>query len=77
MKHIFHSAYNVEVRHEFLWNSIGILEKEAESIDIIRKLLHGSIAYIIFGTLLQGFFFHLYNEKFHPFKEILNYQGKH
>ena len=68
------------MRHDFLWNSIGYLEKEAESIDVIRKLLSGSIIYLVFGTMLQGFSFYLYNEKFHPFKEILetiNNQSKY
>ena len=65
------------MRHDFLWNSIGYLEKEAESIDVIRKLLSGSIIYLVFGTMLQGFSFYLYNEISHPFKEILNNQGKH
>ena len=65
------------MRHDFLWNSIGYLEKEAESIDVIRKLLQGSVIYLIFGTILQGFFFHLYNGKFHPFKEILDNHGKY
>ena len=74
---MFLSAYNVEMRHDFLWNSIGYLEKEAESIDVIRKLLRGSIIYLVFGTMLQGFSFYLYNEKFHPFKEILNNQSKY
>ena len=64
------------MRHDFLWNSIGYLEKEAESIDVIRKLLCGSIIYLVFGTMLQGFSFYLYNEKFHPFKEILKNQSK-
>ena len=73
----FLSAYNVEMRHDFLWNSIGYLEKEAESIDVIRKLLRGSIIYLVVGTILQGFLFYLYNEKFHPFKEILNNQSKY
>ena len=65
------------MRHDFLWNSIGYLEKEAESIYVIRKLLQGSVIYVIFGTILQGFFFYLYNGKFHPFKEILNNQSKY
>ena len=64
------------MRHDFLWNSIGYLEKEAESIDVIRKLLLSSMIYFVFGTFLQGFFFNLYNEKFHPFNEILNIQSK-
>ena len=64
------------MRHDFLWNSIGYLEKEAESIDVIRKLLLSSMIYLVFGTFLQGFFFNLYNEKFHPFKEVLDNQSK-
>ena len=75
---MFLSAYNVEMRHDFLWNSsIGYLEKEAESIDVIRKLVRGSIIYLVFGSMLQGFSFYLYNKKFHPFKEILNNQSKY
>ena len=66
------------MRHDFLWNSIGYLEKEeAESIDVIRKLVRGSIIYLVFGSMLLGFSFYLYNKKFHPFKEILNNQSKY
>ena len=70
------SAYNVEHRHNFLWNSIGYLDKEAESVATIRKLLLGSFGYFIIGSLFAAFAFHLYNEPFHPFHDILVTKGK-
>ena len=69
-------AYNVEQRHIFLWNTIGYKEEEAESIATIRRLLYGSLCYLVFGSMLEAFFFNLYNERFHPFKDIMDTGGK-
>ena len=66
------SAYNVERRHEFLLKSIGYLEDENIAVNTIWRLLFISFAVLGFGSLLQVFFFHMYNEVFHPFKDILD-----
>ena len=56
----------------FLEHTIGFLENEHESFLTVQYILFGSLAYMIVGSLLEGWLFHLYNEKFHPFKKILD-----
>ena len=56
----------------FLKQTIGYLENEHESFLTVQYILFGSLAYMIVGSLLEGWLFHLYNEKFHPFKKILD-----
>ena len=55
----------------FLEQTIGYLENEHESFLTVQYILFGSLAYMIVGSLLEGWLFYLYNEKFHPFKKIL------
>ena len=55
----------------FLEHTIGYLENEHESFLTVHYILFGSLAYMIVGSLLEGWLFYLYNEKFHPFKKIL------
>ena len=56
----------------FLEHTIGYLENEHESFLTVQYILFGSLAYMIVGSLLEGWLFYLYNEKFHPFKKILD-----
>ena len=56
----------------FLKQTIGYLENEHESFLTVQYILFGSLAYMIVGSLLEGWLFYLYNEKFHPFKKILD-----
>ena len=56
----------------FLEQTIGYLENEQESFLTVQYILFGSLAYMIVGSLLEGWLFYLYNEKFHPFKKILD-----
>ena len=56
----------------FLEQTIGYLENEHESFLTVQYILFGSLAYMIVGSLLEGWLFYLYNEKFHPFKKILD-----
>ena len=68
----FHfSGYNVNKRHDFLWNSIGYLKEEQDAVETIRILMGFSFGYMIIGHILQAYFFYLYNQKFHPFGDIL------
>ena len=55
----------------FLEQTIGYLENEHESFLTVQYILFGSLAYMIVGSLLEGWLFYLYNEKYHPFKKIL------
>ena len=59
------------MRHDFLWNSIGYLKEEQEAVDTITILIGFSFGYMIIGHVLQAYFFYLYNQKFHPFADIL------
>ena len=56
----------------FLEHTIGYIENEHESFLTVQYILFGSLAYMIVGSLLEGWLFYLYNEKFHPFKKILD-----
>ena len=56
----------------FLERTIGYLENEQESFLTVHYILFGSLVYMILGSLLEGWLFYLYNEKFHPFKKILD-----
>ena len=71
LTNIIFTAYKITERHYFLENTIGYLEKEQESFLAVRYILFGSLAYIVIGSILEGYCFFLYNEKFHPFNKIL------
>ena len=66
------AAFNIKVRHNILYHSIGFKAEEAYSMEIISWLVVGSTAYILFGTLFELLFFNLYNSYFHPFAKILD-----
>ena len=55
----------------FLEGTIGYLENEQESFLTVQYILFGSLAYMIVGSLLEGWSFYLYNKKYHPFNKIL------
>ena len=62
----------MQTRHTFLWNTIGYLNEEESALINIRWISCASTVALIVGTILQWYFFSLYNHKFHPFKDILN-----
>ena len=41
-------------------------------MEMVTWLVVGSTAYVLFGTLFEAIFFHLYNSSFHPFAKILD-----
>ena len=61
----------MERRHDFLWNSFGYLDDEEDALFTVRYLCLGSFIAMVLGTILQWLFFSFYNEKYHPFKDIL------
>ena len=65
------SVYNVHARHMFLFETIGYLEEEHTAYITSLWILFGSLAYIMVATLLASICFNLYNNKFHPFSDIL------
>ena len=52
-------------------NTIGYLPLEHESYLNVQYILSGALAYMVIGSILEGYLFFLYNEKFHPFNKIL------
>merc|ERR1719367_25910 len=69
---IYYLAFNIRVRHNILYHSIGFMAEEVDSMEMVTLLVFGSTAYILFGTLLESIFFNLYNSTFHPFAKILD-----
>ena len=59
-------------RHNKLYNSIGFLKEEQESMTAITNLILGFSIYIFIASILEAGFFHLYNSKYHPFAKILD-----
>ena len=59
-------------RHNKLYNSIGFLKEEQESMTAITNLILGFSIYIFIASLFEAGFFYLYNSKFHPFAKILD-----
>ena len=47
------------------------MKEEQEAVDTITILIGFSFGYMIIGHVLQAYFFYLYNQKFHPFADIL------
>ena len=66
------AAFNIRVRHNILYHSIGFKAEEVYSMEIVTWLVVGSTAYVLFGTLFESIFFNLYNSSFHPFAKILD-----
>ena len=67
----------MEQRHELLWNTIGYLKMEQEALDRGRMIRNWSLIYMFVGTLLEAFFFFLYNGICHPFAKILKVDNYH
>ena len=67
----------IKERHDILWNSIGHFEEEQFAYSSVGKLFFGSLTYICAGNLLASYIFCLYNNEYHPFRNILiNEEGK-
>ena len=62
-------------RHDLLARTIGYLDMEQEALDNGYTILFSALVFLIFGTLLELKFFHLYNGTFHPFANILKDLG--
>ena len=61
----------MQERHDILSRTIGYLDEEREALDRGYLLLICSTATMVVGSLLQIFFFYLYNGPLHPFANIL------
>ena len=69
------SAIEISDRQRFLDATIGSFEEEDLANRHAWFILALSYLYLLLCFLLQVFFFILYNEKFHPFKDILVTEG--
>ena len=58
-------------RHNILSHTIGYFSEEQQAMDTGCYLLIGSFTMVIVGSLLEAWFFWLYNGSFHPFANIL------
>ena len=67
----FFSVYKMQERHNILWNSIGYLDEEQKALERGYQILVSSVVWLILGSLGQAIFFQLYNDKLHPFANIL------
>ena len=65
-------AFKLQQRQTFLYNTIGYFEEERLSFVYSIILLSTSLGFMVLGNFLAWIFFNFYNEKFHPFKEILD-----
>ena len=66
----------MEDRHDVLERSIGYLDMEQEALDMGKLIRNWSVAFILFGSLLEIGCFYLYNGVFHPFANILQDPSK-
>ena len=65
------TGYSIHERHNLLYNSIGYLKEEAESLERVKSLLFRSFSCIVLGTILELVLFTLYNAMYHPFSGII------
>ena len=65
-------AFTLQQRQTFLYNTIGYFEEERVSYVYTIILLCTSLGFMVLGNALAWLFFNFYNEKFHPFQQILD-----
>ena len=65
-------VFMLDQRQTFLYNTIGYFEEERLSYVYGIILLSGSLVFMVLSNALAWLFFNLYNEKFHPFQQILD-----
>lgn len=68
---IFCLAVNITIRHDFLYNSIGYLPEEQQAYQNVWIISVSSLAFVLLGSFIEAALFIAYNEKFHPFKDII------
>ena len=63
-------------RHDILLQTIGCLKEEQDALEKGYFLLLGSFILVVIGSLLEAWFFWLYNGSWHPFNKILKDPSK-
>ena len=66
----------MQERQDILEKTIGYLDMEKEALEKGYLILVIAIIVIVFGTLMELFFFCLYNGLCHPFASILKCAGE-
>ena len=66
----------MQERQDILEKTIGYLDMEKEALEKGYLILVIAIIIIVFGTLMELFFFRLYNGSCHPFANILKCAGE-
>ena len=64
-------AMKITTRHNILYESIGYLPEEQESFINVWLLAGISLFCVILFTCFEAMLFILYNEKYHPFANII------
>ena len=64
-------TYTISMRHNTLVESIGALDMEKVAYQRVWKILIGSYIFLVLGTIFEAMAFVFYNDRFHPFGNIL------
>ena len=68
---LFFTAIKISERHDILYETIGYLPEEQTSYEQVWIIANSSLVFVIIGTILEAILFVIYNEKVHPFKNII------
>ena len=71
MRKLFLTAIKISERHNILYETIGYLPEEQTSYEQVWIIANSSLVFVIFGTILEAILVVIYNEKVHPFKNII------
>ena len=66
---------NICGRHNFLFDTMGVLPEEKNAYNLIIGLIYSSHSCLLLLTIIEMICFFLYNSKYHPFKMILQIEG--
>ena len=69
------SVFKMEERQDILARSIGYFDWENDALVRGYLIKNFALAYTIIGSVLELFFFYLYNGPCHPFANILKEPG--
>ena len=61
----------ISERHVILYETIGYLPEEQTSYENVWIIAGVSLAFVTCGTILEAFLYMIYNERVHPFKNII------
>merc|ERR1712051_725077 len=68
---IYALAMKISERHRILYETIGYLEEESLAKVKVWTIAGLSLYFVIIFTVVEAWLFILYNNKYHPFNNIL------